>query len=183
MVVFDNSIFCLCLHPLARARFGVDRVRDRVEYLLYRLRESKERVILPAPAFAEFLVFAGKDGPDYLARIRETSIFRVAPFDERAAIQLADIEIAAVGSGNKRGPAGPATEWQKVKFDRQIVAIAKVHGASEIYSDDPDIKKHGEACGIRVVQLADLPLPPASQVEMFNEAEEADTPGTAEADQ
>jgi hypothetical protein len=49
--------------------------------------------------------------------------------------------------------------WQKVKFHRQIVAIAKVHGVSEIYSDDSDIAALSERAKIKVVRLADLPLP------------------------
>jgi len=125
-------------------------------------------VVIPAPVLSEFLVFAGTDAPEYLVRIRESSTLRVEPFDERAAIELADIEIAARTKGNKRGSA-TTSEWQKVKFDRQIVAIAKAHGAKVIYSDDPDIKSHGTDCGITVLGLADLPLPPAVQEELFQQ--------------
>jgi hypothetical protein len=140
----------------------VDRSRDRVEYLLETLRKQDERIIIPAPAFSEFLVLAGEDGPLYLAKIREMSIFRVVPFDNRAAIELADIEIAIRAKLGKRGSV-PEADWQKVKFDRQIVAIAKSHGARCIYSDDPHIEKHGKDCGIEVIPLSKLPLPPAVQ--------------------
>jgi hypothetical protein len=69
-------------------------------------------------------------------------------------------------AGNKRGSATDS-EWQKVKFDRQIVAIAKAHEVKTIYSDDPHIKKHGEDCGLEVLQLADLPVRPAAQIDLF----------------
>jgi hypothetical protein len=39
-----------------------------------------------------------------------------------------------------------------------------VHGASTIYSDDPDIAAHGKDCGITVLALADLPLPSSRQM-------------------
>jgi len=163
MVVFDNSIFCLTLHPDAKPRSGVDRVRDRIEHLLNTLRDNRETIIIPAPVLSEFLVFAGSDAPAYLLKIRDSSTLRIEPFDERAAIELADREITARSKGNKRG-AATASDWQKVKFDRQIVAIALVHGASAIYSDDPDIVAHGKDCGIPVITLADLPLPPSRQM-------------------
>ena len=48
----------------------------------------------------------------------------------------------------------------KVKVDRQIVAIAKVHEVDELYSDDEDVRRIGESVGVRVKGVADLPLPP-----------------------
>ena len=163
MVVFDNSIFCLTLHPDAKPRSSVDPVQDRIQHLLETLRDNGEVAIIPAPALSEFLVFAGKSAPEYLLKIRESSFLRIEPFDERAAIELADREISAREKGNKRGSA-TTSDWQKVKFDRQIVAVALVHKASAIYSDDPDIVTHGKDCGLKVLSLADLPLPPSRQI-------------------
>jgi len=165
MVVFDNSIFCLVLHPDAKPRQAVHRAKDRIDYLMETLRDDNEQISLPTPAFAEFLVLAGQDAPQYISVIRDNSVFRIDPLDERAAIELADMEIEQRRKGNKRGSATDA-EWQKVKFDRQIVAIAKANGARAIYSDDPHIAKHGEDCGIKVIALADLPTPSAVQAEL-----------------
>ena len=172
MVAFDNSIFCIAIHPGAKTRGNVDRGRDRVEYLLETLKSQDERIIIPAPAFCEFLVLAGDEGPLYLAKIRDMSIFRIAPFDDKAAVELADIEIAIRSRGEKRGGA-PAAEWQKVKFDRQIIAVAKSNGARCIYSDDPDVAKHGKYCRLEVISLSDLPLPPAVQTTLELEIESA----------
>jgi len=162
MVVFDNTVFCLTLHPDAKPPSGVARAKDRIEYLLETLRDNGETVIIPTPVLAEFLVFAGADAPDYLIKIRESSLFRIEPFDERAAIELADMELAERSKGNKRGSA-TQSEWQKVKFDRQIIAIAKANSASVVYSDDPGVVAHGKDCGVSVLGLADLPLPPSKQ--------------------
>jgi hypothetical protein len=48
----------------------------------------------------------------------------------------------------------------KLKYDRQIVAIAIVTNASAIYSDDYGVKAIAGRSGIRVIRLADLELPP-----------------------
>jgi hypothetical protein len=47
----------------------------------------------------------------------------------------------------------------KIKFDRQIVAIAKVTGATVIYSDDKNLRNFATANNIATVKLAELPLP------------------------
>lgn len=175
MVGVDNSIFCLMLHPDARPRLATDRAKDRIALLLATLKEANEPVVIPMPALAEFLVFAGQDGPRYMEIIRETSIFRPEPFDERAAIELASAELEARVGGEKRGSADGA-RWQKVKFDRQIVAIARVNGVRVLYSDDPDVKSLGNDLGVEVQSLEDLPLPPAIQERLFEEP----APATAE---
>ena len=48
-----------------------------------------------------------------------------------------------MAEGNKKDGSGEP--WAKIKYDRQIVAIAKVIGASAIYSDD------GESNGLQHV--------------------------------
>ena len=60
--------------------------------------------------------------------------------------------------GRTRPPRSTNSTWAKVKFDRQIVAIALVEGASAIYSDDRGVKVFGEIAGLRVVRIPDLPL-------------------------
>ena len=53
-----------------------------------------------------------------------------------------------------------AETWAKSKFDRQIVAIAKVRGAATIYSHDAGIRTVARRIGIDVLRLQDLALPP-----------------------
>ena len=50
--------------------------------------------------------------------------------------------------------------YAKIKYDRQIVAIAKVEGVKTLYSDDKNIYKFAGRYGITVIRIADLPLPP-----------------------
>lgn len=187
MFAIDATSLSLMLHPEARPPKDpatgkvVERVDDRMEKLLDDLDADNERIIIPTPALCEFLVLAGKDGPTYLEKIREMKTMMVKPFDEMAAIELAAMEHDARGKGDKKG--GSAANWQKVKFDRQIVVIAKVNGATRIYSDDEDVIKFATKAGIEVVSTWNLPLPAAKQTKMDFEkeaaaaaAEQADAP-------
>lgn len=175
MVGIDETTRSLILHPKARppkdpkTKKLVERVEDRIEKLLEDLDADSERIVLPTPALCEFLVLAGKDGPEYLEKIKGMKTFLVKPFDEMAAIELAAIEHEARGKGSKRG--GIAAPWTKVKFDRQIVAIAKVNGCKKLYSDDGDVIKFGEKAGLEVVSTWDLSLPLAKQIHIDYDAE------------
>lgn len=91
----------------------------------------------------------------------------IKPFDEKAAIELAASEVEDRQKGSKRG--GSAAPWAKLRFDRQIVAIAKTNGASRIYSDDDDVAKFATRLGIQVIRTWELPLPMARQIDMYDE--------------
>ena len=64
----------------------------------------------------------------------------------------------AIADGDKR--EGLQADWTKVKFDRQIVAIAIANGANQILSNDPDVSAIGKRWGIDVIGVQDLPIPP-----------------------
>ncbi|HXZ39275.1 MAG TPA: hypothetical protein VEG68_00945 [Terriglobales bacterium] len=172
MVGIDASIISLMLHPGAKpprdpvTKKPVDRIRDRIEQLLEDLDNDSERMILPTPALSEFLVLAGKQAPEYLDRIAEMKTLLVRPFDERAAIELAALELDDREKGDKRG--GSKDPWQKVKFDRQIVVIAKINGAKRMYSDDDGVVKFCARVGIDPVSSWELPLPAAKQMTLLD---------------
>jgi predicted nucleic acid-binding protein len=171
-VVFDNTFLALLFGPLktppADPRTGkpVDRAEARIEALVERLARGQVRILIPTPALCEFLSIAGRPGAEYLAQIDSTSRFQIVPFDTAAAVEAAFVISAAVRGGDKRGGRKKTTPWQKVKFDRQIVAIATVRGATEIYSDDEDIAAFGKDAGIDVYSVAELPLPPPKQEDL-----------------
>ena len=64
---------------------------------------------------------------------------------------------AAIAEGDKR--EGLSATWNEIKFDRQIVAIAKVAKVSAIYSDDENLGKIAKTQGINVITVGELPLP------------------------
>lgn len=135
------------------------------------------------------MVRAEGAAPAYLTRLSNTSKFKLSTFDVRAAIESAElIRKIKIEQGAKN-----AERWAKVKFDIQIVAIAKAENASVIYADDPQIETHGERVAISVKRICDLALPPqqiAVQEGLFEQVEEplheAETPlpeGQEEKDQ
>lgn len=157
MVVFDASILLFVFDENTPS--SAPRARERVEYLIDTLTRSGEKIVVPTPALSECLVYAGPAGPDYLALLGKQSCFRVASFDERAAVEAA---IRTYEARRRNQPKGGAAEIAKakIKFDRQIVAVAAVEGATAVYSDDAHVVGYAREVGMRAYRLADLPLPP-----------------------
>ncbi len=167
MVVFDTSILLLALDPSTsppldpNTNAPLERANERIEYLIDTLTNDKQTIVIPTPVLTEIMVYAGAAGPKWLQYFNSTAAFRIAPFDQKAAIEAAlsirdsldrgGLKIDASESGVSRG---------KVKFDRQIVAIAKSEGAEVIYSDDKHIFKIGRAAGLRIYRTTELDLPP-----------------------
>ena len=166
MVVIDATTLMLLLRPGIPIPNGpnglpIDRPKERIEFLVQQLDKAGTNIIIPTPALSEALVRAGVVGSQELVeKLQKFRVFRIEPFDLRASIEVAAMSRDALGGVNKRGKADPKSTWAKIKFDRQIVAIAKVHAVTTIYSDDGDIRTLGERAKIKVVSVAYLPLPP-----------------------
>ena len=156
-VVFDASFLVPLLDPQIN---GAGEVDKRIEFLLKTLEIAKAKIFIPTPALSEVLIGAGDAAPQYLDIINKSSRFEVVPFGERAAVEAAAAHREAIGAGNKK--EGSAS-WAKVKFDRQIVAIAKVEGVDRIYSNDADIVRFAARDAIAVITIEQLPLPPTGQ--------------------
>lgn len=164
MVVIDATILLLLIRPGTSVPAGpdgspIDRPKERIELLIAQLQKTGEKVVIPAPALSEALVRAGAEETSRIVELlNRHSVFRIEPFDTRSAIEVAAMTRRALdGKGGKKD--GSNSTWAKVKFDRQIVAIAKVCGASKIYSDDEDVQKLAKQHNLSVAGLAELPLP------------------------
>jgi predicted nucleic acid-binding protein len=165
MVAIDAGYLGLMLHPAAKPPNDPStgkptvRAKERISNLFEVLDAARERIIIPTPALSEFLVLAGSAAPAYLNEIATLGTFDIKPFDTMAATELAAMELLARNKGSKRHPLNPETPWQKVKFDRQIVAIAKIHNCHTIYSDDGDVKNIAEEISIKVISCWELDFP------------------------
>lgn len=137
-------------------------VQDRLKGLLKEVEEARGEIVIPAPVIAEYLVHAGQAGKSLLDTFLRSRFVRVAPFDHLAAEECAAMHRAANAKGDKRHPLRRDTAWQKVKVDRQLVAIAKVR-ATRIVTDDDDIVSIAKAEGFPVQKVASLPLPSWAQ--------------------
>lgn len=169
MVSFDNSALSILLFKSSAIPLDfrtdpptpITHARERMEHLVQELSEKGEKVLIPDPALSEFLVtavFAGASIQEYLKIIQTAQHFITKPFGVRAAIEAAERLARAIQAGDKR--EGEKIEpWQKLKYDRQIVAISLVEGATAIYSTDRDIHNQGSRWGIAVFSPADIALP------------------------
>lgn len=162
MVVMDSTTLLLLFFPSANPPLDethkpVTRCKERIEYLLQSLTKAGIKVMVPTPVLSELLVQAGPDKAKLVAEMNGAYAFRIEPFDTRAAIEVAHLTDADLQSGK---PLNQDQTKAKVKYDRQIVAIAKVNGVATIYSDDRGVAKRAEANGMTCIRTADLPLPP-----------------------
>ena len=121
MAVFDSTTLLYLLDPNAKPPTDPDtgqpvtRAKERVDLLLDTFKARDETVLIPTPVLSEVLVGAGGAGPRYLNILSNTSRFRIAPFDERAAIELAEMTRKARSSGGLR--AGTALTRAQLRFD------------------------------------------------------------------
>lgn len=167
MVVIDATMLMLLVRPgtpvpVAPGGLPVEKPKERIELLIEKLQRARSKLIIPAPALSEVLVRAGPFASQAIVEyLNKYAVFRIEPFDTKAAIELAAMTRGAIAGKGKRGNS--AATWAKLKYDRQIVAIAKVCGVTEIYSDDGDIAGIAKDTGIKVIGLADLPLPEEDQ--------------------
>lgn len=157
-VAFDSVVLGAWLHPEAKYPATAHRIPERLAYLVKTLEEKRSTLLVPTPALAEFLVLAENEAPAYLKRLARNRAIEIVPFDEKAAVEAAEAEILALQAGDsKAGATGPR---QKIKVDRQIVAIAKVRQVDCLYSEDSDVAKIAVPMGVTVQGLSQIPLPP-----------------------
>jgi hypothetical protein len=165
MVVFDASILLFVLQENVKS--SVPKAKERVKYLIETLSKAGEKIIIPTPALSECLVYAGQAGPEYLNIIGKQACFRVASFDQRAAVEAAIRTHEAQQRGQRTG-GNPEAAKTKIKFDRQIVAIATVENATAVYSDDDHVISYAREAGMKAYRLSDLPEPPEDPQGVMN---------------
>lgn len=162
ILALDNTTLTLLINPGARppndpaTNAPLKFARERIEGLINSL-SAADSLLIPTPVLAEVLVEAGEGGPALLEKVLTLARVRVAPFDARAAVETAAMEREARAFGSKKGASDQP--WQKVKFDRQILAIARVGGADAIYTDDEKLSNFAKSVGIDARSTWELPVP------------------------
>lgn len=145
---------------------------DRIVVAVTEVRKRGDKILIAAPVLAEVLVRARDAGPGYVKTFNESAHFKPVPFDQLAAITHAGITRAAVDSGDKRD--GVDDSLAKIKFDRQIVAIAKAEGADTLYTDDDRLAVHAQKQGINVIRTHEIAL--NLQTTLFDQVVEPEPP-------
>ncbi|MGP0173709.1 type II toxin-antitoxin system VapC family toxin [Pseudomonas sp. NCHU5208] len=179
MVLLDTSVLAHLLFPTGQVIIDnatghpVTYCQERLQHFVQ--THQKTKIVIAAPSFAEFLVHAGERREDVIQILKGTSAFKIVPFDEVCALECAMLEQEARVNGGKRGAS--TAPWQKVKVDRQILAIALVHNVSAIYTDDTSLKALSTELGLPALGIADMPLPDSSRQHKLDlPPPDADTP-------
>ena len=166
IIAVDNSFLCLLFNPNARpptdrnTNAPLERVKDRLEAWLDEHIENGDDIIVPSPCLAELLA----DTPDMqkvIDAINQYSSMKIANFDVECAVEWGAITRKAIAQGDKK--LGLQGAWEKIKFDRQIVVIAKVNSAEVFYTDDDNQTKFAKMLGMRVIHSWDLKVPPKQE--------------------
>ena len=87
-------------------------------------------------------------------------MFEVKPLDELAAIELAFLNRDVFATSDKKNKLQP---YQKVKVDRQILAICKTAGCDTLYTDDNSLITRAGLCGLKTVRMCELPVPESAR--------------------
>lgn len=152
MVIWDTNI--LALYFGGRLD-GDDRLR--MDGMVSELSRKREPIGIPAQVWAEFLHAASLNALNQSDAILKSSAFRFLPYDMRATVENA--EIARTGMAARKSQKGKIRERQAVKVDWQILAIAKVHNARILLTNDVDMAKEAARLGIKCQCISDLPIP------------------------
>ncbi|WP_322107190.1 hypothetical protein [Paraburkholderia sp. J41] len=179
MVVFDTSFLALAFDSGYKAPLDpatgqpLTQCVERINGLIAHLNSSKQRILIPTPVLAEYLVEGGPDKDKRLQIFANSRVFSVASFDQRAAIECAMLED---GDSKKKKKLTPAETKAKVKFDRQVIAVAKAHRAHSLYTGDQKLADRANENGINAILTWEVPLPlSAAQLKLNYEAEDAPT--------
>ncbi|WP_236722734.1 PIN domain-containing protein [Pantoea latae] len=141
-------------------------VKRRAEALLDRIESLNGTIIVPTPVLAEYLVGIHKNHQqERLNIIRSVSCFETAPFDELAAIECASLptlqelkKISTEGTANK------------IKFDRQIIAIAIAIGVDEVWTHDKGVHERCKHLKIPVFTLSSIEPAPIQSTMDFSQS-------------
>jgi hypothetical protein len=169
IVVLDAGMLTILIHPASavpqdpKTGEPLERAQERIQHLIQTLESEGATIVIPTPALAEFLVLADDSGPSYLRHLHTRARFDIRAFDEKAAIDCAEAQRQALAANDKR--SGAMGAFQKIKVDRQIVAIATSVGADRIYTTDKDVVKIAQFVNLSATPVWDLPLPPVTNTE------------------
>lgn len=129
----------------------------RMQGLMHGLRKMRESIGIPAQVWSEFLDQAGQAEITATQAIFKTSAFKLLSYDLRAAVET--VEVVRAGRHARRSDKSVKRPRHSVKVDWQIIAVAKVHGARLLITNDEDMRAEAERSGVKCLGIAELPMP------------------------
>lgn len=146
LVILDTSFVSNWVNPNHSSED-----KERYDNFGELIKNKKVAIALPTPVITELLAGPVKSISDDIFG----KTVRKLPFDYKASVECANLFGGQTGSSKA-----------KIKFDCQIIAIAKAYNIDTIYCDDDQLKKRAEKVGIKVIKSQDIEL--KAQRELFN---------------
>lgn len=165
-VGFDNTMLSILLNPDGKipddpnTGAPVIEAKARAEAVVHVVQKQRRRIILPAPALAELLTAIGPDAQQYVNVVSRSRVFEVGNFDARCAAELALLNRDTFKAHDDREKLEP---YQKRKVDRQIIAICKAYGVTELYTDDRGLSSRARMCGITPISICEIAIPDSAR--------------------
>jgi predicted nucleic acid-binding protein len=183
-VAFDNTMLSILLNPNGQipsdkeTGLPVSDALARAEHVVQLIQRARRKIVLPAPACAELLTAIGPDAQQYINVVGRSRVFEIGSFDARCAAELALLNRGTFKAQDDRDRAEP---YQKRKVDRQILAICKVYGATELYTDDRGLANRARLCGIAPVGIGEVAIPDSARQREFQLEEHEAIPAAEDA--
>ena len=131
---------------------SVDRAEARAEALVELIDGKGGTILIPTPVLAEYLVGVERSHhQQHLDIVNGVSCFEIVAFD-----QIAAVECARMVDDSELKVMDPEATKAKLRFDRQIIAIALANNADEIWTHDKGLYTKAHSCGLLVKSLADI---------------------------
>lgn len=163
-IVLDSSVLIYLVFPSTDAPVDsstgkpVAHCQQRVEGMLEAIDKSAIQLVIPTPVLSELLILAGSRQIEVLNALTSKKAVQVVAFDEMAAVENAALR----RNGKLRSKARSETK-KEVSFDLQILAIANAIAADMVLTDDAQLARRCGLVGMKVMGIADLPLPDAKR--------------------
>lgn len=154
-VIFDTNFFswfCDRASPVAFVPEDEDdSLETRFDLMLSSLEEQGAEVMIPSTVLAEILCASRINQESALNTLNQETVFRIVGFGQKAAEEFGKLF---------RGYNRTSTDRNVLKFDLQILAIAKTEAVDVIYSSDSGLQKQAQKIGIKTYSFQTLPRPP-----------------------
>nr|ELR5167108.1 PIN domain-containing protein [Providencia rettgeri] len=136
----------------------VDDVELRSQALLDHIESSGGTLVLPAPVLAEYLlgIEGEKNKQKHTQLILSMSCFEILPFDELAAIECSLLPSPNEFKQFIKSEINSNATANKIRYDRQIISIAKANNIDEIWSGDKEVSSKSTEFGMEIKSLLDI---------------------------
>ena len=158
-IAFDSSFLIAMAEPnvplgAASGSLAPEEARERFSRLLKELDKSRTQIVLPTPVLAEVLVRRSDQMARLLQAVQRSSRLLIAEFGPAAAAEAADM--IRLHLPDRKGRLAHLSR-HGVKFDLQILAIAKVQRCGTIYTTDSGLAELARRSKILPISMAQLP--------------------------